>query len=154
MSWTDERVVILTKLWADGFSASEIADKFGDVSRNAVIGKVTRLGLSGGCNPVQRVRAAPPKPRPEKPKQIKLKPKLKALAFGHKEALVAPPINGISLVDLNENTCRWPHGHPGQAGFSFCGGHAVSGLPYCAHHCRIAYLPVTRKNDPLSNVAG
>ncbi|MES0869115.1 GcrA family cell cycle regulator [Pseudovibrio sp. SCP19] len=47
MSWTAERVELLTKLWADGLSASQIAGELGNVTRNAVIGKVHRLGLSG-----------------------------------------------------------------------------------------------------------
>ena len=47
MSWTDERVELLKKLWADGLSASQIANELGSVTRNAVIGKVHRLGLSG-----------------------------------------------------------------------------------------------------------
>ena len=46
MSWTDERVEILTKMWAEGNSASQIAKELGGVTRNAVIGKVHRLGLS------------------------------------------------------------------------------------------------------------
>ena len=46
MSWTDERVEILTKMWAEGNSASQIAKELGGVTRNAVIGKVQRLGLS------------------------------------------------------------------------------------------------------------
>lgn len=47
MAWTDERVEILKKLWAEGLSASQIAGRLGGVTRNAVIGKVHRLGLSG-----------------------------------------------------------------------------------------------------------
>lgn len=47
MQWTDERVELLKKLWADGLSASQIAAQLGGVTRNAVIGKVHRLGLSG-----------------------------------------------------------------------------------------------------------
>ena len=46
MAWSDERVAILKKMWLDGNSASEIAKKLGDITRNAVIGKVHRLGLS------------------------------------------------------------------------------------------------------------
>ena len=55
MGWTDERVELLKKLWQDGLSASQIAKQLGGVTRNAVIGKVHRLGLSG--------RATPSKPR-------------------------------------------------------------------------------------------
>ena len=51
MAWTDDRVAVLTKLWAEGLSASQIAKKLGGVTRNAVIGKVHRLGLSGRAKP-------------------------------------------------------------------------------------------------------
>ena len=58
MSWTDERVELLKKLWSDGLSASQIAAELGGITRNAVIGKVHRLGLSGRAKSHPR-RAAP-----------------------------------------------------------------------------------------------
>ncbi|MAY61354.1 MAG: GcrA cell cycle regulator [Rhizobiales bacterium] len=68
MNWTDERVEMLKKLWADGLSASQIAAQLGGVSRNAVIGKVHRLNLpgrakSGGQTKVRTKRPAPNAPR-------------------------------------------------------------------------------------------
>lgn len=54
MSWTDHRVDDLKKLWNDGKTASEIADFLGDVTRNAVIGKAHRLGLSSRPSPIKR----------------------------------------------------------------------------------------------------
>jgi GcrA cell cycle regulator len=74
MSWTDERVETLKRMWAEGQSASQIAKELGGVTRNAVIGKVHRLGLSnrvaGGKDdeedtPVATATAAKPDPRPE-----------------------------------------------------------------------------------------
>ena len=56
MGWTDERVETLKKLWLDGLSASQIAKSLGGVTRNAVIGKVHRLGLSGRATPSQPAR--------------------------------------------------------------------------------------------------
>src|SRR6201996_7827675 len=67
MGWTDERVELLKKLWLDGLSASQIAKQLGGVTRNAVIGKVHRLGLSGRAAPSQPTRPvfkAPRAPRP------------------------------------------------------------------------------------------
>ena len=58
MAWTDDRVATLTKLWADGLSASQIAKQLGGVTRNAVIGKVHRLGLSGRAKPTKPQGAA------------------------------------------------------------------------------------------------
>ena len=60
MGWTDERVELLKKLWAEGLSASQIAGRLGGVTRNAVIGKVHRLGLSGRAT---SSRSSSPRPR-------------------------------------------------------------------------------------------
>ena len=60
MSWTDERVELLKKLWSDGLSASQIAAELGGITRNAVIGKVHRLGLSGRA---KSASSASPRPR-------------------------------------------------------------------------------------------
>ena len=63
MSWTDERVELLKKLWADGLSASQIAAELGGITRNAVIGKVHRLGLSGRAKSASSAAPRPRKPR-------------------------------------------------------------------------------------------
>lgn len=60
MSWTDERIATLRDLWEQGLSASQIAARLGNVTRNAVIGKVHRLGLSGRPSPVRTERQAAP----------------------------------------------------------------------------------------------
>ncbi len=86
MSWTDERVEILKKMWGEGQSASQIAKELGGVTRNAVIGKVHRLGLSnragsgGGAKAAPKAEAkpkAPAKPKPA-PKKAAAKPAAKA----------------------------------------------------------------------------
>ena len=63
MGWTDERVELLKKLWQDGLSASQIAKQLGGVTRNAVIGKVHRLGLSGRATPSQPAKPVFKAPR-------------------------------------------------------------------------------------------
>jgi GcrA cell cycle regulator len=76
MSWTDERVELLKKMWGEGQSASQIAKELGGVTRNAVIGKVHRLGLSNrvaaGAKPAPKdkapAKAEAPKPKPAEPK--------------------------------------------------------------------------------------
>ena len=73
MSWTDERIEKLTKMWEGGATASQIAEELGGVSRNAVIGKAHRLGLKARPSPVkpnEKSEAAPakaPRPAPEAP---------------------------------------------------------------------------------------
>ncbi|MEM8803264.1 MAG: GcrA family cell cycle regulator, partial [Pseudomonadota bacterium] len=83
MSWTDERVETLKKMWSEGQSASQIAKELGGVTRNAVIGKVHRLGLSN--------RAGSSAAAPEK-KSAKAAPKAKATKPAEKvvEVTVAP----------------------------------------------------------------
>jgi len=70
MSWTDERIATLTKMWESGATASQIADELGGVSRNAVIGKAHRLGLKARPSPV---KANEPKPAP-RPKEAEARP--------------------------------------------------------------------------------
>src|ERR1700753_1247832 len=67
MGWTDERVDLLKKLWLDGLSASQIAKQLGGVTRNAVIGKVHRLGLAGRAAPSQPSRPVFKARRPARP---------------------------------------------------------------------------------------
>ena len=160
MNWTDERVEQLKKLWADGLSASQIAAELGGITRNAVIGKVHRLGLSG------RTKApSSSAPRPRKPRATHMlrvsRPAIRgntalAQAFSYDyetDAEPAPVENVIpmgqrrTLLELNEQTCRWPVGDPTSPDFYFCGGSAVTGLPYCAHHSRIAYQPPAARRD-------
>ena len=158
MTWTDERVELLKKLWADGLSASQIAGELGGITRNAVIGKVHRLGLSGRAkSPSSSV------PRARKPRSHMLRvsrPAMRgntalALAYDTETEyepelaqLEIPVEQRRSLLELNEDTCRWPIGDPSSPEFYFCGGKAITGLPYCAHHSRVAYQPaVDRRRD-------
>ena len=154
MTWTDERVELLKKLWADGLSASQIAGELGGITRNAVIGKVHRLGLSG--------RAKSPSssaPRARKPRSHMLRVSRASMRGNTALALayemepepveqydnVIPIGQRSTLLELTENTCRWPIGDPASSEFFFCGGPPITGLPYCAHHSRIAYQPATER---------
>ena len=90
MSWTDERVELLKKMWGEGQSASQIAKELGGVTRNAVIGKVHRLGLSnragnGAATPKAEPKAKPAAPKVEakpRPAQIKTEPAIKPVPPG------------------------------------------------------------------------
>jgi GcrA cell cycle regulator len=155
MSWTDERVELLKKLWQDGLSASQIAGQLGGVTRNAVIGKVHRLGLSG--------RAKTPSsasPRPRKPRVAngyRSRPQFRgntALMLDYEPegeldldplANVVPMGPRVSILELTEATCRWPMGDPGNADFVYCGSQTKTSLPYCPYHARIAYQPLAER---------
>ena len=80
MSWTDERIATLKKMWEGGSTASQIADELGGVSRNAVIGKAHRLGLKARPSPVKAAekKAVPPKKAKPAAKPVAKKPQVRA----------------------------------------------------------------------------
>ena len=170
MSWTDERVERLKKLWADGLSASQIAAQLGGVSRNAVIGKVHRLNLpgrakSGGQASVRtkRTTAAPRAPnyagrtaaqasRPvgRSSGGAALKQDLDVVAVEEIDTrpmddVVVPISRRLTLVELSERTCKWPVGDPLQEGFHFCGNDSGDASPYCGYHAKMAFQPSSER---------
>lgn len=159
MSWTDERVEQLKKLWSEGLSASQIAGRLGGVTRNAVIGKVHRLGLSGRATtsrmkthrPRTRTRTAAAAKRAvaKSPRFAQIgNPAVRALYQPEAEPfvpaaeeLVIPTAERKTIQTLVECSCRWPIGDPQQPDFHFCGKTKVPGLPYCEFHARRAFQP-------------
>jgi GcrA cell cycle regulator len=166
ITWTDDRVEQLKKLWSDGLSASQIAAEIGGVTRNAVIGKVHRLGLSGrgktkaaSSQRPRKVTRSPSAPTPitQQPaprSTVMLAPVPAPLAIdAPQETALAddvaiPMSERVTIMDLRESMCRWPMGDPTKPEFRFCGARSATGLPYCTHHARVAYQPITdRKRD-------
>jgi GcrA cell cycle regulator len=152
MGWTDERVELLKKLWADGLSASQIAAELGGITRNAVIGKVHRLGLSGRAKSPSSASPRPRKTRSSGMLRVS-RPAMRgntALAYEYEpepepELIEIPVEQRKTLLQLNERTCRWPIGDPGGADFFFCGGETANELPYCSYHSRVAYQPASER---------
>ncbi|MDC7682796.1 GcrA family cell cycle regulator [Asticcacaulis sp. BYS171W] len=157
MSWTDERVETLKKLWQEGHSASQIAKTLGGVTRNAVIGKVHRLGLSGRAAPSQPARplykpAKPPRPATQATPAPQ--PVARRVAV---EPVVARPVAQVpaissvegpgtaTVLTLGAKMCKWPIGDPSSDEFTFCGRRASDGIPYCVEHSRVAYQPQQKK---------
>jgi GcrA cell cycle regulator len=150
-TWTADRVRQLHKGITAGLTCAEIAAEIG-VTRNAVIGKISRLGLSTGRRPGEvpaRMRAA----RAQRPRQrSRMADVLRTLFSAQPTISVAtvetPPIESAprrALLDLSAGGCRWPLGDPAEAGFGFCGNDAIARFSYCAGHMRIAYrLPYGR----------
>lgn len=149
--WTDEATAMLRELWADeNMSAAHIASALskqfgGTFGRNAVLGKVHRLGLPNRNKVV-----------PAKPRRV---PTLRRPPRASKRAVVVPaPVPDIldadipfgqrrSLLELTSKTCKWPVGNPSMPGFFFCGADPVEGKSYCACHAARAYQkPPARKN--------
>ncbi|HXQ46457.1 MAG TPA: GcrA family cell cycle regulator [Caulobacteraceae bacterium] len=138
-NWSEDRITTLTSLWLGGLSASQIAKQLGGVTRNAVIGKVHRLGLSGRAQPSRPARlaraprrAAAPRPRPV----ARMTPPLA-------RPQPAPEGPGLvpSLAALGAHACKWPIGDPKAADFSFCG--RLANGPYCPSHKTAAFQPGT-----------
>ena len=154
--WTEDRVGALKKLWLEGQSASQIAKQLGGgVTRNAVIGKVHRLGLSGRATPSQPARAAfrttRPRPAPQPaqapsaPRRIEAVQPRPAAAAAPAVPAPMPDLPGTATVmTLGAHMCKWPIGDPSSAEFSFCGRRASEGV-YCVEHARVAYQPQVRK---------
>jgi GcrA cell cycle regulator len=155
MSWNDERVDLLKKLWGEGLSASQIAGRIGGVTRNAVIGKVHRLGLSGRATTSRTSPSRPrnristsrrvPKPRPHQPVGNSalhglFRPDAEPFIPTFEE-LDIPLAERKTLQDLTEKCCRWPIGDPQTAEFHFCNRDKMNGLPYCETHSRRAFQP-------------
>ncbi len=132
MSWTDEKIEDLKKLWAKGLSTAEIGRALG-VSKNAIVGKSHRLGLKPRPSPIAGKPAAQ---TPAKAKaKVKAKPKPKE----------TEKIGDI--INLGLHMCRWPFGDPGDDDFHFCGRQVTVGKPYCAEHCAIAYVTKSSSRD-------
>lgn len=134
MSWTDDRVALLKKLWGEGKTAAEIASELGGVTRNAVIGKAHRLKLSNRVSPIQqnkKVAVVANETAARPPKRIQKVP-------------LQDNRQGKSLTDLKPQECRWPLGDPREESFGFCGYKIIAGLPYCAEHAKLAYQAATR----------
>jgi GcrA cell cycle regulator len=205
-SWTDQRVNQLKKLWQQGKSASEIAETLGGVTRNAVIGKAHRLGLSGRPSPIKKqapakkgaapakapVKAAPKaapakvapkaavpaKPAPTALKAAPAKPLAGKAPVPANQSLAAkpaannssgkstpfnPPLTPeamarplmvhdgkvISILELNERTCRWPIGDPKDPAFGYCGATSYTNFPYCAGHVAMAFQSSRKDNRKM-----
>ncbi|MDE2379425.1 GcrA family cell cycle regulator [Bradyrhizobium sp.] len=148
-TWTDDRIERLKTHFEAGLSCREIAADIG-VSRNAVIGKLSRLNLTRGRPPGEDRRAE--RKRGEAARGRKAVPRLQyeLLAAIYGEApvpLLDEPIdetNRCSLLELGANRCRWPISSPGADDFCFCGNASPDGQPYCAGHSRLAYRPNSR----------
>ena len=151
MSWSEERVELLKKLWAEGLSASVIAKRLTGTTRNAVISKVHREGLPGrgaGARAAQGGRTAQRNRRRRegqvKSRKSKPNPAWRMIDSGSAqpyEELDIPIGERKTLQDLEPNDCRWPIGDPQMPEFHFCNRSKIAGLPYCELHARRAFQP-------------
>ena len=146
MSWTEEKVAKLKELWGKGNTASQIAEIIGGISRNAVIGKAHRLNLSAKI----KTRTATSNQnfnnsildKNSNSKRVR-RSKFKSLIIEKN----FEPENPKQLEELDENSCKWPIGHPDEKNFYFCGRSSMKDFSYCKLHILYAFQPKGKKED-------
>ena len=140
MAWTYERIEILKKLWEEGLTASRIAAELGDVTRNAVIGKAHRLGLSGrmisksSSSGISIIRK----------KRVNISQSQKVIDIA---PIIDEPMNPTVFQDIRDGLCRWPLGEPEDINFKFCGRNTKEGIVYCQSHYKQAYQPLSKVRE-------
>jgi GcrA cell cycle regulator len=144
-TWTPHRIEELKRLHEAGYTCSQIASEI-DVTRNAVIGKISRLGLTRPPGEVAH-RGRPrtshqPRTRRTQHRIFNL---LRAQVPSRGEDDYVSEGPRTSLFELSPQNCRWPLGSPGADDFGFCGSEPVAGFPYCPRHARMAYQPAGRR---------
>jgi GcrA cell cycle regulator len=148
-TWTDERVELLKNGFAAGLSCREIACDIG-VSRNAVIGKLSRLNLTREKTVKVRRTARKDGAKGSRTRSVpRLQYQMLRTLFAEAEPAAGDETiqseHRCSLLELSEEKCRWPINTPGAEDFCFCGNRPLEGLPYCPGHTRLAYRPGSRQ---------
>ena len=171
MALTDEMIEDLKKMWQEGLTTGEIGKRL-NVSKNSIVGKVHRLGLSGRPSPIKKKApeqqdktaekkpATAPKAKAQEPKVAEQKTKApakeKASAPVEEKSVIhitpQPKVesphhhnHNLSLTELDNHTCRWPIGDPKDDNFHFCGKKVRIGQTYCDEHSAIAYVRPNKK---------
>jgi len=149
----------MKSLFDRGMSTAEIGKRLG-FSKNAIVGKINRLGWNMPVKKspvVSQSKKKSPKIPPKKPVKKPAAPK-KSAANAAREARQSKKNiemmirHSAQLMGLRADQCRWPIGDPDSENFRFCGGKCFTGKPYCFEHCKVAYqfatpvkMPVKRK---------
>jgi len=153
MSWDEAKVAKLKELWGKGNTASQIAEIIGGISRNAVIGKAHRLNLSAKIktrtatsNKIFETSAESNKIKSNNTRKSKFRSLIIEKDF--------EPENPKQLEELDENSCKWPIGHPDEEKFYFCGRSSLKDFSYCKLHLLHAYQPKGKKDEVADKEEG
>ena len=148
MGWTEEKVSKLKELWGKGKTASQIAEIIGGISRNAVIGKAHRLNLSAKIKNRSQIYK-----KIDENIDVSRNEKLTKGRRNRFKSLIIEkdfePENPKQLEELDENSCKWPIGHPNEKTFYFCGRSSLKDFSYCKLHLLYAYQPKGKKEDAV-----
>jgi GcrA cell cycle regulator len=160
MQWTAKAIEDLKKLALEGRSAAAIAATLGVGSRNAVIGKASRIGIKlngggratvsgktqAGARRAQWATIANPLPGASKPSSAAVLPRDLRVKSAEETGAAwtlgdaeVGEMRRLRFEDIRESACRWPLGDPRSGDFAYCGLQPVEGQSYCAGHCRMAY---------------
>ena len=138
MSWNQQKVEDLKKLWNDGVATSRIGEQLG-FTKNAVIGKAFRLGLERRQNSRKKISQPTPFSSTTLYREtssssssisVKKEPIRRREKFSFKKSIVGTG---------NFRSCQWPIGDPLEEGFHYCGGQNIPTKPYCIEHFKKAY---------------
>ena len=146
MSWTEEKVSKLKELWGKGNTASQIAEIIGGISRNAVIGKAHRLNLSAKI----KTRSASVSQNSKLSQENTKTNSVRGRRSKFKSLIIEKdfePENPKQLEELDDNSCKWPIGHPDEKSFYFCGRTSLKDFSYCKLHLLYAYQPKGKKEE-------
>ncbi len=145
MGWTDERVATLKKLWLDGLSASQIAKQLGGVTRNAVIGKLHRLGLNGrgeaSAPTVSRTQRQAKPARIPRPAAVHTMPRRPQTRASEPACILNDSPGSATIFTLGKHMCKWPIGDPSSDSFTYCGSDLMGNRTFCPRHATVAYQP-------------
>ncbi len=150
MSWNEEKVEKLKKLWGKGSTASQIAEIIGGISRNAVIGKAHRLNLSSKI----KTRNASSSQNFDNSLEENSSKQRRGRKSKFQSLIIEKdfePENPKKLEELDESSCKWPVGHPEEESFYFCGRSSLKDFSYCKLHLLYAYQPKGRKEEPVAD---
>jgi GcrA cell cycle regulator len=173
MDWTDEVIERLRAFWAEGHSTAEIGRRMG-VSKNAVVGKAHRLGLTARPSPIRRgaggdtprrapIRRAvgptlpplsgpaeplPSLPTPMRPVAPSVMPAAAPVHAAPVQSVQAPTLRAVTRAPGGRIIpCCWPIGEPGTRSFRFCDAGSAAGKPYCAEHAALAYVKIRDRRE-------